>query len=149
MSLNSPVMADSRRAAAEWLTDFLRAHGGASGTVHVRAGDELLLIAAHNIPAHVQQITAVIPRGKGMAGLAFARVEPVQTCNLQTDETGDVRSGARAVAANAAVALPVTDAAGEVRAIVGIAFDSERDIPPDELTRLIARSAGVPIPAIP
>ena len=92
-----------------WLEDFVRSHGGAAGTVHRVDNGELVLEAAFNIPEPVRRVTARIPRGKGMAGLALERNQPVQTCNLRTDATGDVRPGARAVDAQAAVALPVHD----------------------------------------
>ena len=59
-----------------------------------------------------------------MAGVAQVRKEPVQTCNLQTDETGNIKPGAKAVNAQAAIALPVFDSALAVRAVVGIAQES-------------------------
>ena len=59
-----------------------------------------------------------------MAGLAWLRGEPVSTCDLATDATGDVRPGARAVAAQAAVAVPVFEGDG-LRAKRG-ASDDER-----------------------
>ncbi|WP_322753143.1 GAF domain-containing protein [Frankia sp. Cas3] len=145
MSANSDANTDGEgRDVGGWLVDFLSAHGGIAGSVHFRNGDDLVLVAAHNIPPQVQKITAVVPRGKGMAGLALARGEAVQTCNLQTDDSGDVRPGAREVNANAAVALPVTDSAGRVRAIVGIAFGTEREIPTQEMITLLAGSADLP-----
>ncbi len=79
-----------------------------------------------------------------MAGLALERNEPVSTCNLHTDVSGDVRPGARAVDAQAAVALPVTDEAGEVRATVGLAFDGERELEGEELARLREAAQGLP-----
>src|SRR3954471_7956116 len=88
-----------------WLIEYVTRHRGVAGTVHVRDDQELRLVAAHNIPPKVQEVTARIPRGKGMAGLALEREVPVQTCNLQTDQTGDVRPGARAVGASAAIAI--------------------------------------------
>ena len=41
--------------------------------------------------------------------------------------SGAVKPGAKAVGAGAAVAFPVHDAAGKVRAVVGIAWQEERD----------------------
>lgn len=117
---------------AQWLATFVEAHGGVAGSVHRRVGDQLVGTAFLNIPADVQALTRTIPCGKGMAGLAWQRGEPVLTCNLATDTTGDVRPGARAVAARAAVALPVFDDDGQVRAVVGIAFASDA-LPSPEL----------------
>jgi hypothetical protein len=75
-----------------------------------------------------------------MAGLAWERDKPVSTCNLKTDQTGDVRPGAKAVDAQAAVALPVHDERGDLRAVVGIAFAGEREMSESELAEL-GRSA--------
>src|SRR5690606_22691876 len=90
-----------------WLSKYVGAHGGVAGSVHRLEGGALVLKAAFNLPPPVIAATRTIPKGKGMAGLAWERGRPVTTCNLKTDETGDVRPGAKAVDAAAAVALPV------------------------------------------
>ena len=126
-----------------WLEHFLAAHDGVAGTVHRRVGDDLELVAAVNIPPQVQDLVRRVPRGKGMAGLAFARAEPVSTCNIQTDATGQVRPGARMVGAHAGVALPVL-ADGQVRAVVGIAYKEERTLLEHELAALQADSDQLP-----
>ena len=120
-------------AVEAWLKEFLSAHGAVAGTVHVLEGDVLKMAAAVNIPPPVVRVTEVIPKGKGMAGLAWERDQIVATCNLKTDETGDVRPGAKAVNAQAALAIPVRDGAGALRAVVGLAFMGERDFGADEL----------------
>jgi hypothetical protein len=123
-----------------WLQQFVSAHGGVAGTVHTRDGDVLTLSAALNIPPPVIQKTQIIPKGKGMAGLAWSRNEAVSTCDLKADQTGDVQPGAKAVNARAAVAIPVHDAGGDLRAVVGIAFMGERDFSEVELATF-ARAA--------
>jgi L-methionine (R)-S-oxide reductase len=137
-------MADTPDVVEQWLQGFVSGNGGAAGTVHRVEDGELVLQAAFNIPEPVRRITARIPRGKGMAGLALERNEPVSTCNLKTDNTGDVRPGAKAVDAKAAVALPVHDSAGEVRAVVGIAYADERDLDDAQLADLSTRAAALP-----
>lgn len=127
-----------------WLQRFVSAHGGVAGTVHVRNGDALTLAAALNIPPPVIQKTQVIPRGKGMAGLAWERGRIVSTCDLTTDQTGDVQPGAKAVNAQAAAAIPVHDAAGDLRAVVGIAFLGERDFTAAELEGFARAAAALP-----
>ncbi|MGK3989541.1 GAF domain-containing protein [Sorangium sp. So ce136] len=135
----------ARRESLEpWLRSFIAESGGIAGTVHLVEGEALALAAAVNIPEKVQEVTRVVPRGKGMAGLAWERGQPVQTCNLQTDSSGDVRPGARAVAAQAAVALPVRDASAGVRAVVGIAFADERELDQEELARLGHGAGALP-----
>ena len=41
-----------------------------------------------------------------MAGLAVERMEPVTACNIQTDESGDVRPGARSTGIGRAIVVP-------------------------------------------
>jgi L-methionine (R)-S-oxide reductase len=124
-----------------WLEAFVRDSGGIAGTVHLLTSpDELTLAAAVRIPEPVKQIVQRVPRGKGMAGLALERDEPISTCNIKTDATGQVRPGARAVDAKAGVALPVHDASGKVRAVVGVAFTDEKELSASELADL-ARAA--------
>ena len=119
-----------------WLSDFLAAHNGVSGTVHRFENGGLALTAAVNIPEKVQQIVAWVPNGKGMAGLALERGVPVQTCNLKEDASGAVKPGAKAVDAKGAVAIPVKATDGGVRAVVGIAFADERQFSPSDLATL-------------
>ena len=128
-----------------WLEDFVRNSGGVAGTVHRReASDMLALAAAVNIPPPVQEIVRQVPRGKGMAGLAFDQDEPISTCNIKDDSTGRVRPGAKAVNAQAAVAFPVHDAQGAVRAVVGIAYAETRELKQSELDDLAAKASSLP-----
>ncbi len=129
---------------AGWLSRFVEAHGGVSGTVHLREGEMLTLSAALNIPPHVRDLIAQIPRGKGMAGLAWEREEPVVTCNLKEDNSGNVRPGAKAVNAGAGVALPVRDSSRKIRAVVGIAYKDPRELSQDELQTLLSDAATLP-----
>ncbi len=128
-----------------WLEAFVKAHGGVAATVHIRqGGGDLELAAAVNIPDKVREVVQRIPKGKGMAGLAWERDEPVATCNIQSDSSGGVRPGATAVDAQAAVAMPVHDARGEVRAVVGIAYREERTLSEAELQALMTAAATLP-----
>ena len=127
-----------------WLSEFLARNGGVAGTVHLRQGDMLELVAAVNIPPKVREVTARIPRGKGMAGIALERGKAVQTCNILEDASGDVRPGARAVDAKAAVAIPVRGSSGDIRAVVGIAFSDERELSEPEVAEIAADSATLP-----
>lgn len=137
-------MSEAANAIETWLRQWITAHGGVAGTVHLRRGEDMTLAAAVNIPPPVVAIVGVVPKGKGMAGLAFERDTPVSTCNLKTDTTGNVRPGARAVDANAAVAIPVHDQAGRVRGVVGIAYMGERAMDDDELALLAGEAEALP-----
>ncbi len=130
--------------AQAWLIDYLAAHGAVAGTVHRHEAGELVIAAAVNIPPPVVRATERIPRGKGMGGLALERDRAVSTCNLQ-DGGGDVRPGARAVGAGAAVAFPVHDDAGHTRAVVGVAFAEARELGDDEIAKLTAAAASLPL----
>jgi hypothetical protein len=92
----------------------------------------------------VQQIVAWVPNGKGMAGLALQRNEPVQTCNLQEDKSGNIKPGAKAVNAQAAIAIPVPDASGGVRAVVGIAFPDEREFSAADIEEFTLGASSLP-----
>jgi L-methionine (R)-S-oxide reductase len=137
-------MYEQNQAQQVWIESLIAELGGVAGTVHVQRGEDLYLVAAHNIPPKVAAIVAHVPRGKGMAGMAQVQKRPVQTCNLQTDETGSVKPGAKAVDAQAAIALPVFDGSGAVRAIVGIAWSQEREIEPDEERVMMELAASLP-----
>jgi hypothetical protein len=128
----------------QWLRDLLGRHGAVAGTIHLVRGDALEIAAAHNIPPKVQEITAKIPLGKGMAGLAWQHDKPISTCNLKDDDTGAVKPGARAVDGKAAVALPVHEPSGLVRAVVGLAWADERDLPDGLLSRIAGDAASLP-----
>jgi hypothetical protein len=137
-------MYEKNQAQQEWLELFVAERDGIAGTVHVQRGEDLYLTAAHNIPPPVVAIVAHVPHGKGMAGVAQVKKEPVQTCNLQTDETGNIKPGAKAVNAQAAIALPVLNVAGTVRAVVGIAWSHEAEIGTAEQQSLMEMAAALP-----
>lgn len=137
-------MYEKNLAQQEWLEAFIAEQGAIAGTVHVQRGEDLYLVAAHNIPPQVVAIVAYVPHGKGMAGLAQVRKEPVQTCNLKTDETGNIKPGAKAVDAQAAVALPVLDSDGAVRAVVGLAWSKEGEIGQAEEQAMLKMAAALP-----
>jgi L-methionine (R)-S-oxide reductase len=128
----------------EWLETFVAERDGKAGTVHVRRGVDLYLTAAHNIPPQVIARVAHVPQGKGMAGAAQTAKAPVQTCNLQTDRTGSIEGGARAVDAQAAIALPVFDDDGSVRAVVGIAWDWEGEVVPSDEQSMMRAASTLP-----
>ncbi|MGC2637374.1 MAG: GAF domain-containing protein [Acidobacteriaceae bacterium] len=126
-----------------WLEDYIRESGAIAGTVHRTEEGGLRLTASQNIPPKVCEVVAWVPAGKGMAGQALVTAKPVSTCNLKDDPSAAVRPGARAVDAQAAVALPVADAEGRVMAVVGIAWADSRDLSPGEIDQLTARAASI------
>ncbi len=113
-----PSLRDADRA----LTVILEHFGADSGTIHRLEEDGLLhlLAATPGFPPPVLAAIQTIPVGKGMAGLAAARREPVDACNIQTDASGDVRPGARATGMEGAIVVPMLRG-GEVVGTLGIA----------------------------
>src|SRR5215213_4849674 len=95
------------------LTSIVRCLKADTGTVHFLAEDGLLHLAAATpgLPEAVLFAIRTIPVGKGMAGLAVERRRPVDACNIQTDQSGDVRPGARATGLSGAVVVPIFRAA--------------------------------------
>src|ERR1700691_4277963 len=130
-------------SAQDWLETFLNGVGAGAGTLHLHESGGLKLAASVNIPPPVQQIVQWVPSGKGMAGLALERGEPIQTCNLQEDRSGAVKPGAKAVDPKAGVALPVRDRNGAIIAVVGAAWMMERDFDEPELYRLQQDAASL------
>jgi L-methionine (R)-S-oxide reductase len=126
------------------LDTALAAHDCQTGTLHLLdPATGLLTLAAHiGLPAHVAAIVATVPVGKGMAGLAAERGEPVQTCNLQTDATGDVRPGAKAVPVQASVAVPMW-LDGRLRGVLGFARADFHEWSEAELTAMRATASDV------
>ena len=144
--MDSPIrIADLVRGAATEgeglrlaLDAILEATGTTSGTVHVMADDGALrLMASRDIPQVVLDKVAVIPVGKGMAGVAVAEKRPVTTCNLQTDDAGGViRQGARESGARGAVAVPLLRGTTAVGAL-GVATREPRDFTRQEIDALM------------
>jgi L-methionine (R)-S-oxide reductase len=128
-----------------WLKEYIAAHDGLAGTVHREHDGDLHLTAAVNIPPPVLERVTKVPRGKGMAGIAQVQGRPVQTCNLQEEDSGgQINPMAKLVGGQAAIALPVADGDGAVRAVVGIAFGFEGEIGADLEGRLAQTAATLP-----
>jgi L-methionine (R)-S-oxide reductase len=111
-----------------------------AGTVHRVRGGMLKLAAHKNIPPPVVQIVETVPIGKGIAGLAAERREAVTICNLQTDDSGQVRPGAKATGMEGSIAVPML-AGGDLRGVLGIAKVGAYDWSPEE-TALLTELAG-------
>src|SRR5438067_4469263 len=137
-------MFEQNPAHQKFLEALLDRLGGVAGTVHEQRGDDLYLTAARNIPPPVVAIVAHVAHGKGMAGVAQVKKQPVQTCNLQTDTSGTIKPGAKAVDAQAAVALPVLDPSGAVRAVVGVAWRREGEIGAEQEQSMMHRASQLP-----
>ena len=132
-------MYQQNSAHQQWLEQAITSLGGVAGTIHIPRDHFLHLTAAVHIPEPVLKVVACIPDGKGMAGLAQVRKQPVQTCDLQNDASGDVRPGAKAVNAQAAIAVPLLDTKGEVQAVIGIAWNTAGEITGEQQQQIYTR----------
>lgn len=120
--------------------------GAESGTIHLLGDDGALhLKASHGIPDVVLQLVQVVPVGKGMAGLAFQRMQPVNICNIQTDESGDVRPGAKLTGMEGAIVVPILKGARALGSL-GVANHAARTFTEMEIETLIM--AGRTIAAV-
>ncbi|MFN0102730.1 MAG: GAF domain-containing protein [Bryobacteraceae bacterium] len=140
-----PPIPDSILTAAsldEALTEILKHFAADSGTIHLLEDDGLLHLkaASAGIPELVLQTVRTIPVGKGMAGLAVERTQPVTACNIQNDTSGDVRPGAKLTGLEGAIVVPMMRAARAAGAL-GIANRAERTFSGDEERLLLAIGA--------
>ncbi len=115
-----------------------------SGTLHLRAADRavLVLAASRNIPPPVLDVVREVPWGKGMAGLAAQRAEPVSVCNIQTTQSPDVRPGAKATGLQGALVVPIVRGASVVGTL-GVGCMGDREFTPDESKWLLEFAARV------
>ncbi len=96
---------------AEFLSQAIADFGCTTGTLHRLdpADRHLKLVAQQGIPEALMPIIQSIPVGKGIAGVAAERLEPVEMCNLQTDSSGVARTGAKQTQVLGTLAVPVLD----------------------------------------
>lgn len=123
---------------AQLLDHVLRHFDCPVGTVHLLDAKDghLHLAAQRGLPPPVLDKVAVIPIGKGMAGIAAERRQPVQVCNLQTDQSGVVRPGAKMTQMEGSLAVPML--AGEhLRGVLGIAKPVAYEFSAAETTLLL------------
>ena len=130
-----PLAGDPRRAL-EWTLERFDAD---TGTLH-RLGDDgwLHLEAwAGGIPEPLLDVIRAIPVGKGIAGLAVERREPVDLCNLQTDASGQARPRAKETGVKGSICVPLMDGDRAVGAL-GVATVRERAFTETEVAELLA-----------
>lgn len=133
------------------LAEALAASACQTGTLHwLDSKSGLLRLKGHTgLPEEVAKIVETVPVGKGMAGLAAERREPVQTCNLQTDPSSDIRPGAKAVPVQASIAIPII-VDGRLCGVLGLAKTAyhEWDKAEIDVLRSVATQLGRDIEAV-
>jgi signal transduction protein with GAF and PtsI domain len=120
------------------LEKVIDAFGCATGTIHSldQASGVLRLRAQRGIPEALMDRVSAIPVGKGMAGLAAERREPVQVCNLQADDSGVAKPGAKLTQMEGSIAAPMLDG-GKLRGTIGVAKPTTYEFTSEESSRLL------------
>lgn len=131
----------NRPSAVDWqqlLTEIIAAFDCSTGTIHVldQKTKLLTLQAQQGIPEFLLPKMASIPIGKGMAGIAAERREPVEMCNLQTDDSGVARPAAKETKVEGSIAAPLL-LNGELYGVVGIAKPVPYDFTEEETQSLL------------
>lgn len=120
-----------------------------TGTIHLLESDGVLHLkaASAGIPAPVLEAVRLVPIGKGMAGLAVQRKEPVSVCNLQTDASGAARPGAKATGMEGALVVPLL-VGDEAVGALGIANRAPRTFTIEETALLtgVGRAIAALVP---
>ena len=128
-------------AAIDWhqlLDDIITTFDCSTGTIHVldKESNLLMLKAQQGIPDFLLPKMKEIPIGKGMAGIAAERREPIEMCNLQTDDRGIVRPAAKETKVEGSIAVPML-LNGELWGTLGIAKPVPYDFTEEEKDSLM------------
>ncbi len=121
------------------LVKILAAFDCPVGTIHTLDPQSkmLMLRAKRGIPDFILDKVKVIPIGKGMAGIAAERMQPVQICNLQTDTSGVAKPSAKETKMEGSITAPmIVD--GQLKGTLGIAKPIPYEFSEEETTVLMA-----------
>lgn len=142
MAMN--LMIDTTADAAHWLAGVLADFSCQTGTLHRADGEFLDLVAQVGVPDFLLPKISRIPFGKGIAGAAAERREPVELCNLQQDLGGVARPDARETKVSGSLAVPVFSPDGaRVLGTLGIGMMAPHDFTEEEKARLAGVAASV------
>jgi signal transduction protein with GAF and PtsI domain len=109
------------------------------GSIHTMdSGTGMLRMRARRgIPDVILDKVKMIPIGKGMAGIAAERKQPVQVCNLQTDDSGVAKPGARNTQMEGSIAVPMIHE-GILTGVIGVAKPITYEFNQDETDSLLS-----------
>ena len=128
----------------EVLSDIISCFDCTTGTIHfLDKNTSILKLQVHQgIPAFLIPKIAEIPIGKGMAGIAAERLEPVEICNLQTDDSGVARPAAKETKVEGSIAVPML-LNGVLYGTFGIAKPVSYDFTKEEISELLELGAEI------
>ncbi len=100
---------DRDKALQEAIQLVLTHFQSETGTIHVldTATQQLHLAAQVGLPPALLEVVKLIPAGKGIAGQTVERGGPVSICNIQKDESGVTRPGAKQTGVGGALCVPL------------------------------------------
>lgn len=109
-----------------------------TGTFHELGPDGLLHLRAWegSIPNELLSVIRTIPVGKGIAGMAVERNEPIELCNLQTEHSDTVRSGAKKTGVRGSLCVPLRSC-GQATGALGIGTQDKREFSDAEIVLLM------------
>lgn len=134
------ITASLNETKVDWqqlLENIISCFDCTTGTIHfLDKNTSILKLHAHQgIPTFLLPKISEIPIGKGMAGIAAERREPVEICNLQTDESGVARPAARETKVEGSIAVPMI-MNGVLYGTFGIAKPVPYDFTKEEISEL-------------
>src|SRR5690554_959440 len=131
---NGSVLPDWQKLMSEVIIAF----GCSTGTIHIldKSSNLLQLKAQQGIPEFLLTKMSEIPIGKGMAGIAAERKQPVEMCNLQTDNSGVARPAARETKVEGSIVVPMIWN-GTLYGTLGVAKPVPYDFTPSEISSLL------------
>jgi len=126
------------------LQDVLRQFRSETGTIHkLHEPTQLLRLVAHvGLPPQLVEVVAIIPVGKGIAGQVIAQNKPVTICNLQTDDSGVAKPGARQTGVGGALCVPIRDG-DKIIGTLGIGTARQYEYTAEETQKLEAIGRGL------
>ncbi len=109
------------------------------GSIHTMdSGTGMLKMRARRgIPDVILDKVKMIPIGKGMAGIAAERKQPVLVCNLQADASGVAKPGARETQMEGSIAIPMIHD-GALTGVLGVAKPVVYEFTQEETDSLLA-----------
>jgi L-methionine (R)-S-oxide reductase len=128
------------------LVSILEEFGCQTGTIHQtgESGNELHLVAQIGLPEFLLEKVSIIPFGKGIAGAAAERREPVELCNLQQDLGGIAKPDARKAGVSGSISVPVIQPlTGKVIGTLGIGKTTAHEFTPAEKLRLAEHATAI------
>lgn len=140
-SMNSKISTLLAAPSVDWqavLDAAISEFNGTTGTLHRldKVTGMLQIVSHRGIPPQIMPMIQIIPVGKGIAGVAAERREPVELCNLQADLGGVAKAGARATNVQGSLAVPCLEG-DQLRGTLGVGMMTPHDFTEDEKSKLM------------